>query len=402
MQIWNIANKDLLQIFHDRRTLFFLILMPVIFTVFLGLLMSGNGTTSQSQLSLGIVDLDQGSVLSEALNQSLQSSARLHLVEVGSQEVNQAHNQVSAGTFSGLLTIPQGFSSQVLNGSVIPVSLTIDPNNPNGRALEAEVSATLARVNAMVETARISASQFASLQPFSSQAAMVAYLSQAVTVASTSWKNAPLSLAAVTAGNAKPASNPYSQSSPGMIVQFSIYGLMFAGGILVTERNNHTHERLLTMPVAGWEIIAGHVVSTFLVILAQETLLIAFGQLIFKVDYLSEPAATLLMMVAVAIWGASLGLLIGVVSKHEEHVVLWSLVAMFLLAGMGGAWFPLDVTGQTFSTIGHLLPSAWAMDGFQNIILRGLGFPSVLLPAGLLLAYTGLFFGIAIWRMRKV
>ena len=97
---------------------------------------------------------------------------------------------------------------------------------------------------------------------------------------------------------------------------------------------------------------------------------------------------------------ASLGLLIGVVSKREEHVVLWSLVAMFILAGLGGAWFPLDVTGKTFSTIGHLLPSAWAMDGFQNIILRGLGFGSILLPVGVLLFYTLLFFGVAIWRFR--
>jgi ABC-2 type transport system permease protein len=79
---------------------------------------------------------------------------------------------------------------------------------------------------------------------------------------------------------------------------------------------------------------------------------------------------------------------------------MWSLIAMFVFTAMGGAWFPLDITGQTFSTIGHLTPTAWAMDGFQNIVMRGLGLSSVLLPAGILLAYAVLFFGLAVWRFR--
>jgi ABC-2 type transport system permease protein len=46
------------------------------------------------------------------------------------------------------------------------------------------------------------------------------------------------------------------------------------------------------------------------------------------------------------------------------------------------------------------MPTTWAMDGFQNILMRGLGFQSVLLPLGMLLAYALAFFGLAIWRFR--
>jgi ABC-2 type transport system permease protein len=67
---------------------------------------------------------------------------------------------------------------------------------------------------------------------------------------------------------------------------------------------------------------------------------------------------------------------------------------------MGGAIFPLDITGKTFAAIGHLLPSAWAIDGFQNIILRSAGVGSILLLAGILLAYALLFFSLAAWRFR--
>lgn len=63
-----------------------------------------------------------------------------------------------------------------------------------------------------------------------------------------------------------------------------------------------------------------------------------------------------------------------------------------------GAWFPLEVAGETFSAIGHLLPTAWAMDGFQNLIVRGLSFQSILMPVGILSLYTLIFFGLAVWR----
>jgi ABC-2 type transport system permease protein len=71
---------------------------------------------------------------------------------------------------------------------------------------------------------------------------------------------------------------------------------------------------------------------------------------------------------------------------------------MFLLSGLGGAWVPLEVTGETFQAIGHLSPVAWAMDGVKNISIRGLGIESVMLPALALLGYATLFFALATWR----
>jgi hypothetical protein len=47
------------------------------------------------------------------------------------------------------------------------------------------------------------------------------------------------------------------------------------------------------------------------------------------------------------------------------------------------------------------MPMAWAMDGFQNIVLRSLGLNSVLLPVGILLTYASTFFGLAVWRFKS-
>jgi ABC-2 type transport system permease protein len=73
---------------------------------------------------------------------------------------------------------------------------------------------------------------------------------------------------------------------------------------------------------------------------------------------------------------------------------------MFVFSALGGAWFPLEVAGKAFSAIGHAMPTAWAMDGFQNVVVRGLGLRSVVLPACVLLAYALAFFGLAVWCFR--
>ncbi len=138
----------------------------------------------------------------------------------------------------------------------------------------------------------------------------------------------------------------------------------------------------------------------FVVVFLQELVLVLLGQFAFAVPYLRSPGGTLLMMMALALWAASLGLLIGAAVRREEQVVMYSLIAMFIFSALGGAWFPLAMAGPAFSTLGHLLPTAWAVDGFQNIVLRGQGLAGVLLPAGVVGAYAVLFYALALWRFR--
>jgi ABC-2 type transport system permease protein len=128
-------------------------------------------------------------------------------------------------------------------------------------------------------------------------------------------------------------------------------------------------------------------------------ILLAFGQLVLS-NYLSAPGATGLVAFTAALCIAGLGLLIGTIARTDEQAVVISLVLMFVLAGLGGAWVPLEVTDATFQAIGHVSPIAWAMDGFKNITLRGLGLEAVLLPALALFGYALLFFTVATWSFR--
>ena len=193
-------------------------------------------------------------------------------------------------------------------------------------------------------------------------------------------------------------SGGFAQASPGTLVQFAIFGLVSSAMLVTLERKSRTLQRMLTTSTSRMQIAGGHLGAMFIVVLLQAALLLVMGQLAFHVDYLRQPLAVVLVTLTLALWVASLGLLIGVAAKGEEQVILFSLIAMFFFTALGGAWFSLESTGAAFSAIGHLLPSAWAMTGYQNIIVRGLGVGSVLLPCAIQLGYAGLFFMLAVWR----
>jgi ABC-2 type transport system permease protein len=185
------------------------------------------------------------------------------------------------------------------------------------------------------------------------------------------------------------------------MLQFAIAGLLTAAQIIVTERKSRTLQRLLTTSARRVHILIGHYLAILFMILAQFLILMLFAQIILKLDYLRVPAGSFLVALSAALCIAALGLLIGILAKSDEQAIIFSLVPMFVFAGLGGAWVPLEVTGATFRAIGHISPIAWGMDGFENIIARGLGFQSVLLPAAALLGYASFFFVLAVWRFRS-
>ena len=185
-------------------------------------------------------------------------------------------------------------------------------------------------------------------------------------------------------------------------MQFAIFGLVTSAQILVQEKKTRTLQRLITTNMKPWEIVAGHMLAMFTITFLQTAMLVVFGQWVLKVDYLREPLGVLLVSVTLGLWVASMGLLIGVIAKEEQQVILFSMIAMFLFSALGGTWFPLEATGGAFAEIGKAMPSAWAMNGLQNILIRGLGLESVWMAVGMLSAYAVFFFLLAVWRFRKM
>lgn len=400
MRILDLAFKDLSQIAREKKSAIFLILMPIVFTGFMGFAL-GRGGETDARLPIGFVTRDASGILSQNLQALLGESKTMRVV-VGGDET-QAADQVRKGSLVAALVVPSQFSARTQAGESVSLTLIADVNSPSGATARQAMQAIVARVFSIAEVGKLSVERVNAAQPIADDSARQSIMTTAITQASQAWRDPQLTVTmqkayAAPEKSAEPSS--FAQSSPGMLVMFAVFGLTTTAMILVIERKTRTLQRMLTTGMSRAEIIAGHILAMFAVVFMQELLLVLVGQFAFGVNYFRDPLAILGVMAALALWIASLGLFIGVLAKAEDQAALWSLIAMFVFSALGGAWFPLQVTGQTFATIGHLMPSAWAMDGFQNIVVRGLSASSVLLPVGVLLAYAAGFFSLAVWRFR--
>ena len=403
-----LALKDLKQTLGDKKSLIFLVAMPLVFTVFMGFAFSGVGEEQDNRLPLGWIDNDPDGQLSQSLEQALDASDVVRLVSFAPDKLETAAEQARQGKLAGYLIIPAGYSAALQSGEPVQLVLFTDDASTTGQTVLQAVRVPVSRLMSAVAISRLSTAQVEALAPFKDDAARQQEQQTAFNAAAQAWSEAASSGLVVAPEKVQGQSeekspieeNPYSQTSPGILVQFAIFSLVTSAGILVQERKNGTLQRLVTTSMRRSEIIIGHLLAMFALVMLQEILLVVFGQLVLKVDYFAEPLGTLLVMTGLALWTAALGLFIGVIARQEEQVILFSLIAMFLFTSLGGGWFPLESSGETFALIGHFTPAAWAMDGFQNVFIRGLGFESTLLPSAILLGYAGLFFSLAVWRFR--
>jgi ABC-2 type transport system permease protein len=403
VHIIDLALKDLTQILRDRKSAIFLVLMPIVFTAFMGFAFRPS-TTEDPRLPVGFVNNDEANGLSTEFRTLLEASNAIRPVTVEPKDAEGLSEEVRRGEFAAAVIVPAGFGAEAADGVMGEVTVIVDSTASTGQTALTAIRTARSRWRSSVQIAQLSVESVEAAKPFESEAERQAAWEAAAAQAMNAWREPPFGVT-VEAASAAVRDEPqvptaFNQSSPGMIVQFAIFGLVTSAMVLVVERKSRTLQRMLTTSVSRAEIIAGHMLAMFAVVFMQEIILVAVGQLGFGVNYLREPVAVLLVITALALWVASLGLFIGAAAKGEEQVTLWSLVCMFVFSALGGAWFPLEFTGQTFSAIGHLTPSAWAMDGFQNIIVRELGLRSIGLPAGILLIYATAFFGLAVWRFR--
>jgi ABC-2 type transport system permease protein len=51
-------------------------------------------------------------------------------------------------------------------------------------------------------------------------------------------------------------------------------------------------------------------------------------------------------------------------------------------------------------TLSLFTPHAWALAGFHDVIIRGLGVKQILPEASVLLGFASFFFVLALWRFR--
>jgi ABC-2 type transport system permease protein len=200
----------------------------------------------------------------------------------------------------------------------------------------------------------------------------------------------------VTSGERK--YNGYAHSFAGMAVQFVLFmGIDLGVGVLLMRRLG-IWKRLRAAPVSrglllGSRIVSGTLIATLLLAGIYAAAIAFFG---VRID--GSLAGFAGVLLAFALLTSTFGLLIAAIGRTPEATRGLAILATLLLVMLGGAWVPTFIFPEWLQSATLVVPTRWAVDGFEAMTWRGLGFNAALAPIGTMLAFSAAFAALALWR----
>jgi ABC-2 type transport system permease protein len=423
-----LIRKDLILFVNDKRALLLTLMMPIVLAAFFGYIFGGSGKQEAAKIEIGVVQQDDH-LISKNIVAGLQAESALNTQLMS---LEKAQELVRKGKLSVAVILPAGF------GEAAGAALFSAKTKPELTVLfDPSQNAMLAMVKGML-TQQVM--QSVSGEMFSGKAGgqfvdqsleelaqkqgdgKVASQDKELTDFLTSYKkfqtsqiaaseqtNAAtkpgLSMPFTTREQAMVANetlngqyNGYAHSFAGMIVQFILFMAIDAGISVLLARKQGIWNRLLAAPIGLNTLIVARALSCALIAFVVTALIYVVAVTVFKVQILGSMLGLIAIALSFSLMTASFGLLIAAFGKTPEAARGISIFATLIMVMLGGAWVPSFMFPQWLQSITLYIPTRWAVDGFDAMTWRGLGFDAALPNVGVLLAFTTVFSILALWR----
>jgi len=203
---------------------------------------------------------------------------------------------------------------------------------------------------------------------------------------------AQLAIEEVNVSGGSPSINTFDQNVPGFSVTFLLLGMLLGISLgLLDERDWGTFDRLRAMPIAASSILLGKLLSRFAVGVVQMIVLLAIGWLAFDVSLGPQPWALLMPIVGIVFAGTTFGLIVAAVAPTREAVLPVGSIVIVTMAAVGGCWWPIDLEPRWMRQVALAFPTTWAMDAFNDLMIRQRTWEVALRPTAVMVAYGALY-----------
>jgi ABC-2 type transport system permease protein len=418
------VRKDLKLFFVDRRAVIMAFAMPIAIASFFGFIFrggAGEDGTAPSKLNVVLVQQDSG-IIATAIANGIRSDANLRTFEASA---DTARAQVLRGAMPVAVIIPSGFGDSagqaLFNGGSRPqLQILYDPSHTMERAMVGGLMAQHVMEGVTREMfggthgQRLMDQMMANMQPGTMSPQRQMMLTQLM--AASKRFNATADTAAGAGGgglsrpydvkevavtaNTNAKYNGFAHSFAGMGIQFLLFAAINLGIEILNERQKGLWKRLRSAPVSRATLLGGKIWSTTIIGSLVLFVSFAFAILVWKVRILGSLAGFLSIGIASAVMAATYGLLIASLGKTPNAARGASIFATLIMVMLGGAWVPTFIFPAWLQQLTVVVPTRWAIDGFDAMTWRGLGFEAAIAPVAVLLGFAALFAAIAVWRFR--
>ncbi len=330
MKLLRIALKDLRLIVRDRSALASLLIVPLIIILVVAETQSGEGTNS---IIFPIVNEDQGPVANVLIKTFAKHLSVRQVDRATAERLVAVENLAPA-----MLVLPSGLSKRYLTEKPSSIELLTDP------AQWTELQA----IKVIFLLADRDASSLG--DPFGEELLKLEERS-------------------LTGKRLKFSS--LEQNIPGFSVMFVLLSLIFSVSFgLRDEEVWGTNVRLSMAPVSQATVLGGKLLARLLVGTVQLIVLLAFGHLTYGLTLGKSPIALLIVSLVIVFAMACFSVIVAALAKTREQIIPIGLSALFILAAIGGLWWPFYEQPKWMQTVGQGVLTTWSMFAIQDVMLR--------------------------------
>ncbi len=346
---------------RDRTGLFFMVVMPFVSILFVGMAFGG---ASSSRLPVGVVAAG-----SDAVTAALLTELRAHPdLEVRPMS---AADDVRSGVRSGSLA-----AGLIIAPGAVRLDLVVTQANGSGLAARGAVDGAVAKVAAVQEATRAAMAAGATAERAAGYVRQAQAESGRVGVTGTA-----------TGSGGDPRGFAYT--APANLLLFTFINSMAVAAALVESRRLGMLQRALTAPVRRRSVLLGEAVSRLLVALAQAALIVVVSALVFGVSW-GDPVGVAAVVGVFALVATGAAILTGTLLRSPDQAPAIGPPLGVVLGMLGGCLWPRESSPEVLNALGHLFPHAWGMDALLRLAEPGTGLGAVLPQLGVLAAMAAL------------
>ncbi|MGD8795030.1 MAG: ABC transporter permease [Anaerolineae bacterium] len=411
MNALHIAFKDLVLMLKDRGQMLTLFLVPVGFILAFSAAFATGQQLEEQVIVVPVINLDAGSEMSTLLLEQLNDDRGLQTEDY---DQAQAAADLQDETIKLALTIPTGFGADVADGKQTALRLAYGP-----AASESEVQAVRLVVDGIasdlsLETQLVGGlSQMGAMMGDAPEEVRVFTAERIAAQAESQYERAKTTpLLALTAKwpdqitQGRDDFNPSSFGVAGFAIMFAFLTAQATASSIFEERKEGTFRRLLAAPMGKWELLIGKMLPNFVLAILQMVVIVAASMVLLPLvgqeapTLGNSPLGLALVTILVASCSTTLGVLLGAVCRTESQVGGISSLFLWVAGMVGGAFIPAFVLGDFLNTVGKVVPHYWAMQAYNDLMLRGGGVADILPELGMLAGFAVVFFAIGLRRFR--
>ena len=377
-----LATAELKRVARDRTFLFFIVLLPLLVILLVGVTTSGSSSTR-----IGLVP-GQSTPLATQLVDDLEADPGLATQRYATRA--DAVDAMRRGELDAVLLIPRNFDADLRSGVAVWVPVLVSGSVEASQAAETGVSSVVARHGAAVQAATFATAH--TDRRFDENLATTRSAQRATPVV-------PVRTVVVNSkSNILPTG--YSYSAPTMLVLFVFINAVAGGGAMIQTRKFGIFSRALAAPIRPRDLVFGEALCYLALSLGQALLIVVVGTVMFGVSW-GNPVAAAALIGMWSLVGTGAGMVSGTIFRTSEQAGAIGPAVGIAFGMLGGCMWPLEIVPESVRLAGHFTPHAWAVDAWVTLLSRGGGLVDIAGYLAILATYAVVLLAIASFRLRR-